>query len=376
MRITEQLALGGSFTFEESKLLPVHSWFYYKEGYSPEFVRWALNLNKPKKVLDTFCGVGTTLLEAKQQGLQAAGVDASELAVLASKVKTQNYEESELQQAAEFIRNIPEAKQLPRWDFELFDVRAAFPKRNIGDLLSIRAAIETVENEKMHDFLLLGLLSVLPQASVIIKDGGVLKIDRRKRAAPARDIFRRKIKRMIAEAPQQGPTVDVQLGDARQLPYEDESFDCIITSPPYLNNIDYSKIYGLELSLLYLDKTEGQKTRERLLHSFIKKKPTAVDYPEEVQEQAARIPVIGEFFADMEKAVLEMKRVLKPGGTAHIVISNSVIFNEQVISDEIIAAMAERYGMEAEIAIGAYRIADVRPQRVQTRESDVILKKK
>lgn len=38
MKISENLYLGPYMTFESSKNKPIHRWFYYKEGYSPEIV--------------------------------------------------------------------------------------------------------------------------------------------------------------------------------------------------------------------------------------------------------------------------------------------------------------------------------------------------
>jgi hypothetical protein len=238
-------------------------------------------------------------------------------------------------------------------------------------------ALEQLENDKLYHFLLLALVSILPQSSLVIKDGGVLKIDKHKSAMPAREAFRRKVKRMVAEAATEGRIPLVQLGDARQLLFADKTFDCIITSPPYLNNIDYSKVYGLELSLLYLNEATSKQVRGRLVRSFITKSSKPRDYiPPEIADIAARLPIAGEFFADMEQVLKEMQRVLQPGGSAYIVISNSVVYNEHIVADEILGAMGERLGMEAEIAVGAYRIADVKPQRVQTRESVVILRKR
>ncbi|MBI5046139.1 hypothetical protein HZC07_00195, partial [Candidatus Micrarchaeota archaeon] len=173
---------------------------------------------------------------------------------------------------------------------------------------------------------------------------------------------------------------EVYLGDARAVPLEDQSCDLIITSPPYLNNIDYSKIYGLELSLLNMDKTEAEVMRNRAIRSFITKKinkPNESDeMPPEVGEIGSRIPIIGTYFKDMELAIKEMHRILRSGGTANVIVSNSVIHETHVLVDEVFAEMAERIGFkEIEIIVGAQRIADVKPHKVKTRESIVVMRK-
>jgi hypothetical protein len=264
IELVQKPELGRLMTFELSRDKPLHGWFWYKEGYAPEIVEYALHGEGRGggtgggAVLDPFCGVGTTLLAAKNLGLPSVGVDASPLAAFVSRTKTADYGPADLEAVEAFLaRDIRPGREarggdVPggsggnaegslRWDFELFSPRAAFPRRNYNEILAIRSAIEHEEG-RARDLLLLALLSVLPQASIILKDGGVLRIMKEKRALPAKEIFRRKAKRMVRELherPVRGPEPQVYLGDARALGMEKESVGSVITSPPYLNNIDY-----------------------------------------------------------------------------------------------------------------------------------------
>ena len=226
--------------------------------------------------------------------------------------------------------------------------------------------------------MLLALLSVLPQSSIILKDGGVLKIRKDKKALPAREIFRRKVKRMVREleGQKQGHVPGVFLGDARALDIDGGSIDLVVTSPPYLNNIDYSKIYGLELSLLNMSKAEAEAVRMRAIRSFIGRSMDVEEMPPEAGEVGHPIPIMGTYFRDMERAMADMHRTLREGGSAYIIVSNSVIHETHVMVDEIFAAIGQRLGFaDTEIVVGAERVADVRPQRVRTRESIVVLRK-
>jgi SAM-dependent methyltransferase len=384
MKITEKPELGGYMTFELSKEKPIHGWFWYKEGFAPEIVEYALRREletgggKPGTLLDPFCGVGTTLLAAKQAGIESAGVDASPLAVFVSKTKTDDYDKSDLEAALDFLSKKPGPAPDVGWEFELFDPRAAFPKRNYNEILALRQAIEAQE-PRPRNLLLLALLSILPQASIVLKDGGVLKIRKDKRALPAREIFKRKVKRMVRELESNrafGHVPQVLLGDARALDLPGESVGLVVTSPPYLNNIDYSKIYGLELSLLHMSKAEAEAMRMRAVRSFIGRRMEVAQMPPEVGEVGYKIPIVGTYFRDMEQSIKEMFRVLGPGGSAYVVVSNSVIHETHVLVDEIFGEMAQRVGFsDVEIVVGAERIADVRPQKVRTRESVVIMRK-
>jgi SAM-dependent methyltransferase len=385
MKITQNPELGRYMTFELSKEKPVHGWFWYKEGYAPELVEWALKTEqetagrRPEAVLDPFCGVGTTLLTAKELGIASAGVDASTLAAFVSRAKTDDYDNADIESALAFLQKKLDYRSAERldWPFELFSTKAAFPKRNHTEILALREAIENEEG-RARNLLLLALLSILPQSSIILKDGGVLKIDKSKRALPAREIFKRKVKRMARElvGRPQGHVPRVFLGDARALDIGGGEVDLVMTSPPYLNNIDYSKIYGLELSLLAMSKAEAEEVRMRAIRSFIGRRMDVGEMPPEVGDAGLRIPIVGTYFKDMESCITEMFRVLSPGGAAYVNVSNSVIHETHVIVDEVFAQMAERIGFaETEIVVGAERIADVRPQKVKTRESVVIMRK-
>ncbi|MDO8553376.1 MAG: hypothetical protein Q7S22_01100 [Candidatus Micrarchaeota archaeon] len=409
MNISKNLELGKYFTFEPSKDKPIYNWFYYKEAFSPEIIDYALNQEKLESgtLVDPFCGAGTSLLSAKSHGLQSIGVDASPLAVFVSKVKSDDYSDADLKECERFIENLSKLKEpstvaaapdcpslrtmgaLSRstiasrksiidWQFELFSPRAAFPKSNLNSILSIREAIEAVEGTKASNLLMLALLSILPQCSIIIKDGGVLRIDKTKRAMPAKDALRRKVKRIAEEIRTNsisGPLPRAQVGDARALPIADSSADIIVTSPPYLNNIDYTKIYGLEMSLLFLDKGITSATRKESVRSFITQTSLEKEMPPEVGEIGIRIPIIGTYFTDMEKVLMEIKKVLKPNSACYFVVGNAVIHETHVIVDEVLAEMAERLGMQAEIVVGLERVADVKPRKVKTRESIIVMRK-
>ena len=56
--------------FAANKILPIHRWVPWIAGFSSDFVRNALDnhLNHKGTVLDSFAGVGTTLIEAALSG--------------------------------------------------------------------------------------------------------------------------------------------------------------------------------------------------------------------------------------------------------------------------------------------------------------------
>jgi hypothetical protein len=83
----------GDPNFSSNKTLPIHRWVPWIAGFSSDFVQTALDgfLRNKGTVLDPFCGVGTTLIEAILNGHSAIGFEINPYAVLASRVKANAY---------------------------------------------------------------------------------------------------------------------------------------------------------------------------------------------------------------------------------------------------------------------------------------------
>jgi len=78
--------------FGENKNLPVHRWVPWIAGYSATFVDDVIsaylgNRKTPALVLDPFCGVGTTLLQAAIHGHHAIGFEINPYPALVARVK-------------------------------------------------------------------------------------------------------------------------------------------------------------------------------------------------------------------------------------------------------------------------------------------------
>ncbi len=367
------MEIGDYFTFEPAKDIPVHNWFYYKEAYSPQLVEWALKELGVEKgaVFDPFCGIGTTMLVAKGRGMRGVGIDVSPLAVFVSRAKCADYSEEDVREAEKELKGMFKERTEAEfsWDFELFHPSRFFGRRNYNDICYLRERVEGIGNEKVGGLFLLALLSILPQCGFFIKDGGVLREQKGKSAMPVKDAFKRKVKRMLKDLKgerENGAIPDIRLGDARE--FADAKADAFVTSPPYLNNIDYTKVYGLELSLLAMEKEITKMVRGRAVRSFITGESFGKAPPE--AEEYADIPIAGAYFADMEKVLRNLKKVAPKGC---MVVGNAVLGGRHIPVDEMLIAIGERAGFEnGRIAAVKERVADVRPQKLKTRESAIL----
>ncbi len=77
-------------TFKDSLRAPIHRWFRYPAGYSFRFVDESLDLfgvTPGEWVYDPFSGTGTTLICAKQKGINSYGVEAHSFVHWVAEVK-------------------------------------------------------------------------------------------------------------------------------------------------------------------------------------------------------------------------------------------------------------------------------------------------
>jgi DNA modification methylase len=345
MIIEKKTEIGRLVTFIPNKHIPIHNWFYYKEGFSRDFVELILKnlgLREGSWVLDPFCGVGTTQLTCKELGVNAVGVDLAELPVFVSRVKTANYDVNLLKEASKRIFS-ERFKKENSSGISSF-VKKAFPRHILEDVLFFRGIVDEIEDDTVKGFFKLGLMRAAIQTSYIVKDGGVLKIVKRENIPPFRKFYRNKIKRMLKDLEgfkALGSKVVTIKADSRNLSFLEEGmFDAVITSPPYLNKIEYTKVYSVENELFF-------KGVEPLLRSYI---GDSVKNYVDSEEYKDLPPIAKAYFQDLERALSEIYRVLKDGGTGVFVIAQGVFPTGIVESEKVFSKIACKTGFKTELA--------------------------
>jgi len=360
--------LGEWVTFIPNKNKPIHNWFYYKEGFSEELVNWTINefeLQGP--ILDPFCGVGTTLLACKKRGIACMGTDASPLAALVSKAKTRNYDLEELKKEFEQLRQL---KPMPIERIPLDQrIRKLFYHEALETIWFYKQQIEQIENEKTRNLFLLALIDTTGRVANVIKVGGSLR-KQKKPDMPVQKLLMGKISKMIADL----KTVrtsdiepEVRTEDARMAHWESDSIGAIITSPPYLNKIEYTTVYKLELGIFF-----GQQ--ETKLRSFMG------DSIKEPVAELAELPLVAQaYFMDLKRVLQNNFQSLQAGGKAIYNIAGGCFPHGPVQSDEYLEKIATAVGFEVVQNITARKIwchSEIRSEKTgQTKEAILVLQK-
>jgi len=395
---------GDAVTFENVKNIPVYNWFYFKEAFSPRLIWRVLDevniKNKIKKgsyVLDPFCGVGTTLLACKDIGYNSIGFDILPLCVFVSNTKLQDdYDMAVLKEKIDEITSLRCDKKKRKWpDIKFFDIKRAYPHYTYSDILFLREKIMEIEDEKIRNFLFLGLLSIIIGSGNVKRDGGVLKIIKRRNIPPVRILLKNRLRRMYKDLKERKPLhgeikAEARLGDARDLSVKNDFFDICITSPPYLNWVDYTKVYALELSLLLNSGREISRLRKRTLRSHIGAKKIKKISPiserlfrtmeilRENPDPKKRPEIVEGYFSDIYLSLKSIYASLRDNGIAVIVIGNSCMPSLTIDSDLIMAELSEDIGFDVEkIMVANVRWCDVHGIKKErpVRESILILSK-
>ena len=146
------------------------------------------------------------------------------------------------------------------------------------------------------------------------------------------------------------------IADARVLPDPDETYSAVITSPPYPNRHDYTRIFGVELMFDFLDWEESRELRYQSFHSHPEarpQRPSATGYvpPERLDRNIdhlndARIQhMLRGYFLDMYLCLCEVARVSRGGAKAALVVGNVRYGGKAILVDEFTAELGERAGL-------------------------------
>ncbi len=322
-------------------------------------------------VLDPMCGSGTVLRAAAQRGLHAVGFDLDPLAVLMAEVWTTPIDQEVL---------IIEANRLVRQAESLTATKVELPW--IDDDLETKQFISYwfAEPQRGH---LRRIALLLHQRSgpmanalrlalsrlIITKDSGAsLARDvahsrpHRTKHASSFDVFSEfsKSAGVIASRLDSASllgSVDVKVGDSRRLTsVSDQTIGLVLTSPPYLNAIDYMR--GHRLSLVWLG--HGLKELRRIRAESIGSERGAdsdtisgINLVRDTAPDALSLParflsIFERFAIDISALVAEVSRVLIPQGRAVFVVGNSMVREVFLPNANLVAAAAENAGLVVE----------------------------
>lgn len=365
-RITECEAWRQWVTPRAARDKPVHRWYLFPHSFTGDLVHALVDewgLDKDDRLLDPFAGAGTTLLAAQEKGVPAAGYDLSPLSVMASNVKTAGFSSLRLELKWRALKST-----LARNRFGTASrtypalVRKAFPNGRLNALDAIAARVGEMDGSpEERDFFRLALISILPRFSRAVASGGWLRWSNEDMATgDVENAFRTRVEMMLSDLRGDGAydrgRWKTFRADARLLPDANQSYSAVITSPPYPNRHDYTRVFGIELMFAFLDWEQNRSLRYQSFHSHPEarpERPPADEYvaPAHLERNIDHIEdgrirrMLRGYFLDMHLSLREVARVCRTGARIAFVLGNARYCGKAILVDEFTAELGERNGL-------------------------------
>lgn len=363
---TEQTEWRHWVTPRGAKEKAVHRWHLFPHSFTDDLVHALIHewsLNGQDRILDPFAGSGTTLLAAKEMGVPSDGYDLSPLAVLASNTKTVTFSRRRLKKLWQTLqRTLKSRSTAPTGRAYPELVRKALPRGRLEVFDRIAGGIESLGGSSSErDFFRLALISIIPRFSHAVANGGWLRWS--KQGAGAKNVtifFEEQVEMMLSDvcdATSQGNRYwKARVADARVMPARDEVYSAVITSPPYPNRHDYTRIFGVELMFAFHDWEANRALRYQTFHSHPEarpNRPSARRYkPPKVLNSSIRDLtdkrmqcMLEGYFLDMYLCLCEVVRVCRKGAKAAFVVGNAQYDGRAILVDEFTAEIGEQAGL-------------------------------
>ena len=325
------------------------------------------------RVLDPMMGSGTVVALAQASDHRAIGYDIDPLATLIAKVWTSSVSaKSVRQRAIEVLERAKVAAIRTK-------TRASYPRNSDAatrdfidywfdglsrrQLTCLSNEIARTRNSRVRDALWCAFSRL-----IIVKQVGASRAQdlahsrphRSYKTAPAKPFpnFMFSVEHVLKNLPAASSRaaknkVVVGIGDARRLRVKSKSIDLVLTSPPYLNAIDY--IRCSKFSLVWMgysvDRLRGIRSRSVGAEIGREYKSDPELYRIIKALNVSKLPerkrlVIGSYIADMRSALHEVARVLVPGGRAVYVIGENTIRGTYVRNATMLELLAKAAGLK------------------------------
>ena len=407
-----------------------HDWYRFVLSFPPHLVRDYIedfNLDERHRILDPFCGTGTTLVESKLHGIQGIGLEANPFAHFASSVKVDwKLDPDLLTTRARDIANATldflqtqgiDGNQPFDGDIEDLPLRTLddktsrlLIKHSISPLplhktLVLLDCLKKHRDEPYYRHGLLALANALVFSISNLRFGPEIGVGKCKEDAPVVASWLSEIDkiahdlRLVAGS---YPDSDVFLADARHLSefVAPDSVDAVITSPPYPNEKDYTRMTRLESVLLGFIRSKAElrafkknfvrsNTRgvykdddddvwiarhagiERIADK-IEKRRVSLGKTSGFEKLYGRVTRL--YFGGMARHLADLRTVLRPGAQLAYVVGDQASYLRVMIrTGQLLTEIAQALGYEF-VRTDLFRTRFSTATKEQLREEVVVLR--
>lgn len=380
---------GRHLTFKGNRKDTRYGWLRLTPAYSLNLVDELLDgVRAGGRVLDPFCGTGTTALVCALRGIAAVTTDINPFLVWLSRVKAAAYDDRDLaafaRRSGRVVAALEEERRQAEWLPALHQIEKWWDEATLHGLGRGMAEIrETDTGGGADDLLRIAFCRTAIERAAVSFGHQSMSFGRRveQDLTSLRDTWLAAAASVRGAAGSTTPRIppEVLLLDARELRagIAAESVARVITSPPYPNRMSYIRelrpyLYWLgyltdgrqasELDWTAIGGTWGAATSRVRRWQPPEDRVIAYEpFPELVERIAAsgangRVlsRYVHKYFYDMAGHVDQLHAVLEPGATVHYVVGNSKFYDTLLPVEEIYAAMFAARGF-ADVTVRAFR---------------------
>lgn len=394
-----------------------HDWYRFVLSFPPHLVAYyihVLELTSDMTILDPFCGTGTTLVEAKKQGIPAVGFETNPVAWYASQVKTtwdidpvriRDTAAAVCERAKDILDR--ESVQLRRFsqDEESVVLQGSISPLPLHKCLILRDEIAIIEDNRIKDLLRLAFAHTSVHEASNLEFGPEVGVSHGKKSdAKVFEYWFRKVTEMCDDLAsvrdrECAQTTCLML-DARDCGsrFENPFVDAVITSPPYPNEKDYTRTTRLESTLLGFlrSRQDLRQLKESLLRSNTRN-VFAADRDDDLIPTGSKIDRLAReierrrialnktsgferlyhrvarlYFGGIKRHLADLRNILKPGAKLAYVVGDQASYLQVLIpTGELLADIATELGYRV-LGIDLFRTRLATATRQQLREEVVM----
>ncbi len=360
---------------------PIHKWYNFIAGFSPEFVSQCIedaNLQPNEIIIDPFAGLSTTLVQANWEGFPSIGFDVHPFFYDISLAKIFPPKDRQQVKAIETF-----CQSLKPYDRELTDIWTTtavtflaklIPESQLRILASAVLAEARISQDDRPLYRL--IISRVLELTAHSQTDGIYKAPTtQKTSTPYQDALSKVCNEIKDDIDALGnsfkPRARLHLmSSEKMLSIPNESCSLCITSPPYLNNFDFAEMTRMQLYFwryasswseitervrrqMIVNTTTAPtdlKRNQNLFSDSLSEKFKSEIYPlVETLKQQKQIKagkkdyysLVYPYFAQMQSVIRELKRVLKPNSPVHIVVADAALYGVHIQTDKLLAQLMQ-----------------------------------
>lgn len=375
----------------------VHNWYKFTAGFSYKFIDLVVDdmEKKPECIYEPFAGCGTTLVAAQKKRIHSKGNESQQLMCDIINAKL-NWDID-----GDICRNYIDAvlgEVQSRSNMDISDeynelLCTLYDGITLKNLYLLRDSIRLLDNKKYELFLNLALCQTLHKAA--LHPIAVPYISRSKTLVNSGDAlgkFKSISTQMLADLetmPHRERMADVFKADSRfrNSDIDDKSCDLCITSPPYLNNLDYGEVskvhthfFGLtnnwhditekvrhqlvtgatthyrdaDFKLDEFVKTDFALSNKGIIEDLVTKFYGIKNNAKARKGKKSFHILMMHYFEDMYRVLIETYRILREGSKAYLILGDSAPYGIYIPTTQYLGEIAQSVGF------GDYQIIKIR----------------